>query len=139
MLKKKSIKKRKNSSSEDDRKKAIDKYIKDNKIKREEYQDPDFPRADYEKFLMGPANKSPYKTGYKHNMVIIPEDSSRPPKSKREFAHVLKHDVVCKYCDGWQDSSGEFRHYDWCPIYKSSRKNPKGIKKNSKRKVKKTT
>lgn len=30
----------------------------------------------------------------------------------------------CQLCDSWIDDSGELRHYDWCPTYKSSRKNP---------------
>jgi hypothetical protein len=38
----------------------------------------------------------------------------------------------CQLCDSWTDSSGEFRHYDWCPTYKTSRKNPsrKLVRKN---------
>lgn len=30
----------------------------------------------------------------------------------------------CPICGSWTDSSGEYRHYDWCSKYKKSRKNP---------------
>lgn len=30
----------------------------------------------------------------------------------------------CQICDSWTDESGELHHYDWCPTYKKSRKNP---------------
>lgn len=33
------------------------------------------------------------------------------PKKKGD----LKHDHRCDSCGGWEDSSGEFQHYDWCP------------------------
>jgi len=30
----------------------------------------------------------------------------------------------CQLCDSWIDDSGELRHFDWCPTYKKSRRNP---------------
>lgn len=30
----------------------------------------------------------------------------------------------CQLCDSWTDEDGELHHYDWCPTYKQSRKNP---------------
>ena len=30
----------------------------------------------------------------------------------------------CQICDSWTDESGELHHYDWCPTYKKSRRNP---------------
>ena len=38
----------------------------------------------------------------------------------------------CKLCGSWTDESGELRHYDWCPTYKKSRKNPIATRKSNK-------
>lgn len=36
----------------------------------------------------------------------------------------LKERQSCELCGSWTDTSNEYRHYDWCPTYKTSRKNP---------------
>ena len=36
----------------------------------------------------------------------------------------LKERQSCELCGSWTDASNEYRHYDWCPTYKTSRKNP---------------
>ncbi len=36
----------------------------------------------------------------------------------------LRERANCELCGSWTDENGEFRHFDWCPTYKKSRKNP---------------
>lgn len=50
----------------------------------------------------------------------------KPPTGTR-----LRERENCQLCGSWTDEAGEYRHYDWCPTYKKSRKNPiKSIRTN---------
>mgnify|MGYP003453134536 CR=1 FL=1 len=85
-----------NSSKDEDRKRQLEQFLNQGKVKKLEYQKPE-------------------------SRILRKGD--------------LKHDHRCSFCDGWENEDGEFQHYEYCPKYKGSRRNPITSRKVKSKKV----